>query len=132
MEFRRVLFRSNPAGNISTFAGNNTKGYAGDNGLANVANLNYVFGLLVANGALDISDYGNFAIRQVSFATGIITTVVGNGTQGYTGDGPLVTATSSLTQAGGQVILPTQLGGPYGILTDSSGQLYIADTVSSR
>ncbi len=131
-----VVRMVNPAGNISTFAGTNVAGFAGDNGLANAAKINYVFGLLVANGGLYISDYGNYAVRFVSFSTGLITTVVGNNNQGYTGDGPLVggsaTSTTAYYQSGGQVIQPTQLGGPYGILLDPSGQLYIADSVSAR
>jgi uncharacterized protein (TIGR03437 family) len=127
-----VIRMVNPAGNISTFAGNNTKGYTGDNGLATAAEFNYIFGLLVSGGNLMISDYGNYAVREISFTTGIVTTIVGNGTQGYTGDGPVVTGKSSTIQAGAQVISVTQLGGPYGILTDSSGQLFIADSSSSR
>ncbi len=125
-----VVRMVNPAGNISTFAGNNTKGYTGDDGPAVSAELGNVFGLTVANGGLYLADYGNYAVRQVSFATGIITTVVGDGTQGYTGDGPVITGKS--TPSGGQAATNTQLGGPYGLAVDATGQLYIADSVGSR
>jgi len=64
-----------------------------------------------------IADSGNNRVREVTAATGIITTVAGNGTAAYSGDGgPAVNA--SLNQPGA-----VTLGG--------SGSIYIADTLNS-
>ena len=63
-------------------------------------------------GNLYIADTGNNRIRKVS--NGVITTVAGNGTPGFSGDnGPATSA---------------QLNDPYGVAVDSAGNLYIADT----
>ncbi len=64
------------------------------------------------HGSLYIADAGNHRIRKVS--NGVITTVAGNGTLGYSGDGGLATI--------------AQLNSPSGISVDSAGNLYIADT----
>ena len=64
-------------------------------------------------GNLYIADTGNNRIRKVS--NGVITTVAGNGTSGFSGDnGPATSA---------------QLDSPYGVAVDSAGNLYIADTL---
>jgi 3-keto-L-gulonate-6-phosphate decarboxylase len=67
-----------------------------------------------AYGDLFIADAGNNVIREVISATGIIITVAGNGTAGYSGDGAAATA--------------AQLNCPHGVAVDSSGDLFIADT----
>ena len=69
-------------------------------------------------GNLYIADTGNSRIRKVSVANGTITTVAGNGTSGFTGDG------SSATSA--------ELNRPVGVAVDSAGNLYIADTGNNR
>ncbi len=99
-------------GVITTVAGTGTQGYNGDNIPAATAQLNAPWGVAVDSaGNLYIADAGNDRIRKVS--NGVITTVVGNGTQGYNGDNiPANTA---------------QLGGPIGVAVDSAGSLYIAD-----
>jgi sugar lactone lactonase YvrE len=104
-------------GAIATVAGNGTPGFSGDNGPASGAQLNGPWGLAVDSaGSLYIADWGNNRIRKVS--NGTITTVAGNGTQGFSGDnGP---ATS------------TQLNRPAGIAVDPAGNLYIADTGNNR
>ena len=73
-------------------AGNGTAGYSGDNGPATSAQLNTPYGVAVdAAGNLYIADTGNHRIRKVS--NGVITTVAGNGTPGYSGDnGPATSA----------------------------------------
>ena len=77
-----------PSGTISTLAGNGTAGYSGDGGLATNAELNGPGETAVdASGNIYIADTGNNVIREVTAATGIIHTVVGNGTAGYSGDG---------------------------------------------
>jgi hypothetical protein len=99
---------------ITTVAGTGTGGYAGDNGPATSANLNHPTGVAVdQSGNLYIADSTNARIREV--AGGTITTVAGNGTAGYNGDGPATTA---------------ELDQPYGVALDSSGHLYIADRIN--
>lgn len=106
------------AGDINTFSGNNAEGvgYQGDGGPATGALLrNPTAVLLDAAGNLYISDSGNNVIRMVN-PSGIISTVVGDGTglAGYKGDG------LQANQA--------ELNNPKGLAIDSSGNLYIADT----
>ncbi len=77
-------------GVITTVAGNYLAGagYSGDGGLATAAELNdcgYVaFG---SGGNLYITDDNNNVVRKVTTSTGVITTIAGNGTFGYNGDG---------------------------------------------
>lgn len=110
-DLQRVGLLSNSA--ITTFAGDGTAGYQGDGGLATAAYLSAPAGVaLDPSGNLFIADYGNNRVREVS--NGIITTVAGNGTFGYTGAGG--TATSAL------------LGNPSSVAIDSAGSLYITDS----
>ena len=70
-----------------------TVGYSGDNGPATAAELNSPMGVAVdAAGDLFIADDGDNRIREVNLATGMITTVAGNGTAGYSGDNGPATA----------------------------------------
>jgi trimeric autotransporter adhesin len=104
----------NTTGTITTFAGNGTAGYSGDNGPAAAATLNKPSALVEdAKNNLYLADTGNSVIRLVN-TTGTITTIAGNGTAGYSGDN-------------GQATNAT-LNAPYGLQVDSSGNLYIADT----
>jgi sugar lactone lactonase YvrE len=109
----RVRFVS-ATGVISSIAGDGFDNYSGDNGPAVRAQIADPEGVTVLpSGNLLIADTENFAIRQVNSA-GIMTTVAGNETYGYSGDnGPAVNA---------------QLGYPSGIATDSAGNFYIADS----
>jgi len=102
-----------PAYTISTVAGNATSGYAGDGGPATQADLNNPCGIAVdSSGNLYIADSGNSRIRKVS--AGIISTVAGSGTDGYSGDG------GSSTQA--------NIDLPCGVAVDSSGNIYFSQT----
>jgi sugar lactone lactonase YvrE len=104
-------------GVIVTVAGNGTAGYSGDNGPATSAQLNEPLGIAVdAAGSLYIGDFKNQSIRRVS--GGVITTVAGNGTDGYSGDNGLATS--------------AQLHYPNGVAVDLEGNLYIADVVNDR
>ena len=77
----------NHAGIISTVAGIGTAGFSGDGGPATAAKISGYLSICVdTSGNLYIGDAGNSRVRKVS-ATGIITTIGGNGTFGYTGDG---------------------------------------------
>jgi len=105
-------------GIITTVAGNGIGGYSGDGGPATNASLDYPDGVAVdASGNLFIADNLNSSIRKVS-TNGIITTVAGNGTWGYSGDGGAATNAN--------------LHFPYGVAVDASGNLFIADTFNSR
>ena len=76
-----------------------------------------------SSGNLYIADAANQRIRKVS-ANGIITTVAGNGIAGYSGDGgPATSAALQITSFGQS---------PSGVVVDTSGNLYIADTWNSR
>jgi gliding motility-associated-like protein len=103
----------NTSGVITTIAGNGTLGYSGDGGPATSAKMAYPCKVAVDNtGNVYIPDAQNHRIRKVSPA-GIITTVAGNGTNGYSGDGgPALNA---------------QLSFPGSVVIDNSGNLYIGD-----
>ena len=106
------------AGNISTVAGNGTPGYSGDGGPATSASLYYPSGVAVdAAGNLYIADTSNQRIRKVD-TSGNISTVAGNGTASYSGDGGAATSAS--------------LSAPLGVAVDSAGNLYIADSGNNR
>src|SRR5580698_3632852 len=76
------------AGYISTLAGNGSFGYSGDGGLATSAQLGNPFAPVVdAAGNVYFTDYTFTTVRKINAATGIITTIAGDGTQNYSGDG---------------------------------------------
>ncbi len=105
-------------GTMTTIAGNGTGGYSGDGGLATSAQVNYPQGLVVdASGNLLIADLGNYRIRKIS-TTGTITTAVGNGSAGFSGDGGAATS--------------AQINGAVGIALDVSGNIYFADQAPSN
>ncbi|MFI5141302.1 MAG: T9SS type A sorting domain-containing protein, partial [Bacteroidia bacterium] len=104
------------AGIISTVAGNGTSGYSGDGGQATSAELLSPRGVRVdAKGNIYIADFSR--IRKVTTA-GIITTIAGNGTTGFSGDGGQATA--------------AELNGATNISLDATGNLYIADINNIR
>ena len=106
-------------GVITTVAGNGGggQGFSGDNGQATSAQLNYPSSIAVDSaGNLYIADTDNERIRKVS--NGVITTVAGNGTYGFSGDnGPATSA---------------RLYHPGGVAVDSAGNLYVADSFNNR
>ena len=104
-------------GFISTVAGNGTPGYSGDGAPATAAQLGHPRYVAVDGfGNLFISDSDNSVIRKVTVATGLITTVAGNGTAGYAGDGtPATSANLS----------------PSGLAVDGSGNIYVSDAMNS-
>ncbi len=106
-------------GIINTVAGTGIAGYSGDNGLATAAKLDGPTNIAVdAAGDLFIGDAGNSRIREVDLTTGVITTVAGDGTAGYSGDNGPATA--------------AELGFAEGFALDSAGDLFIGDTFSGR
>ena len=105
-------------GIIATIAGTNS-GFSGDNGPALSSQLNLPTALATdASGNLYLADTGNHRIRKITSSTGIITTIAGTGTQGYSGDGG-----PSLSAA---------VDSPTGIAVDASNNLYLADTHNHR
>jgi len=110
------------AGSITTVAGDGSRGYSGDGGPAANAQLDGPTGVAVDTaGNLYIADGtrdGKDRIRRVMATTGFITTVAGNGTQGFSGDGGPATL--------------AQLRSLGGLATDPSGNLYIADNFNNR
>ncbi len=90
----------NASGTISTFAGNGNKTYAGDGAAATGASLARPRGLSVdASGNIYVADSDNHRIRMIA-TTGVVTTLAGNGSQGYTGDGgPAVNASLDTPRA---------------------------------
>ena len=105
------------SGVITTVAGGGTAGL-GDSGQATAAKLTFPSGVAVDNkGDLFIADLGNNRIREVNLSTGVITTVAGNGTQGFSGDTGLATS--------------AELNSPNGVAVDTQGDLFIVDTESN-
>lgn len=106
-------------GIITTVAGNGEHGYSGDDGPATQAMLASPIAVTCNDeGDLYIADHRNSRIRKVDAATGIITTVAGNGNQGFSGDGgPATQAAISLPRDGA---------------LDPDGALYIADGGNNR
>jgi sugar lactone lactonase YvrE len=108
------------AGNISTIAGDGICGFAGDGGPSSKARICYPHGLAIdADGSILFSDRGNARVRKVD-ATGKITTVAGNGTRAFCGDGG---------RAVNACINPTGIGL---IGNTTNGLLYIADSSNNR
>jgi sugar lactone lactonase YvrE len=103
-------------GYIFTIAGTGTAGYSGDNGQATSAQINGPNGLATdSSGNIYIGDRINQRIRKID-SNGVITTVAGNGQQGYSGDnGPATSA---------------QLNSPNGVTPDASGNMYITDRMN--
>ncbi|MEA1948214.1 MAG: sugar-binding protein, partial [Thermodesulfobacteriota bacterium] len=101
-------------GIITTVAGNGLSGYSGDGGPATEASLYHPSGVAVDTvGNLYVADYKNNRICKVD-TDGIITTVAGNGSSGYSGDGGPASEAS--------------LNRPYEVALDTSGNIYIADS----
>jgi trimeric autotransporter adhesin len=116
--YNRRIRKVSAAGIITTIAGDGLFGYSGDGGPAASAELGSPVGVaLDASGNLYIADAGNYRIRKVS-AAGIITTVAGNGSNNYSGDGGAAAN--------------AQLSEPEGVAVDAAGNVYIADTANQR
>jgi NHL repeat len=107
-----------PSGIINSYAGTGTCGSKGDGGKGVMAQVCLPAGLaLDGSHDLFIADTGNSKVRKVA-ENDNISTVAGNGKFGYSGDG------GSATKA--------ELAGPTGVSVDTTGDLFISDTLNSR
>jgi streptogramin lyase len=98
-------------------AGTGEQGYAGDGGPALAAKLGGPKGLAYAADQLFVADTENHAIRRIDLKTGVITTVLGNGTRG---DGPETSP------------VECRLSRPHGLLAGPGGTLYVTDSEAHR
>jgi sugar lactone lactonase YvrE len=117
-----LIRKVDPAGIITTVAGNQPLGFSGDNGSAIAADLSTPNALVTdAAGNLFFADSSNQRIRRID-SKGIITTVAGNSqpsyVPGFAGDGDLA--------------VKALLAYPRGAALDIAGNLYIADTENHR
>ncbi len=114
---RRVDARTNI---ITTVAGDGKKGFSGDGGPAAKAQLNEPYGIVVdKQGNLYFADRLNRRVRRVDGKTGVITTLVGDGSKTFSGDGGPA-ASAGLVE-------------PNGVALDPQKQtLYVADVADNR
>jgi sugar lactone lactonase YvrE len=113
-----VISRIDLKGNMTTYVGTGSSGFSGDGGKATDARLNVPAGLAFdKDGNLYIADRNNHRIRKVD-TRGIITTIAGTGTAGFSGDG------GPATQA--------QLNLPSGIAIDGKSNLFLSDRSNNR
>jgi Secretion system C-terminal sorting domain len=105
-------------GIITTVAGTGVQGYSGDGGPATNAQMFKPYGIYVdSEKNIFVAEWGNGVIRRIEGTTGIITTVAGNGTQGYSGDSGPATAAQLV---------------PDGVVLDRHGRMLIADFNNHR
>jgi sugar lactone lactonase YvrE len=115
----RRIRKVDTSGIITTVAGTGILGDSGDGGPATNARFTHPYSVAVdSSGNLFVVDYSANRVRKINYATGIITTVAGNGTAGYSGDGFAATG--------------AQLNEPAGVAVDKHGNLFICDYVNYR
>jgi sugar lactone lactonase YvrE len=106
-------------GMITTVAGTGIAGFAGDGGAAMAARLDRPTALAMDGaGNLYVADTDNHRVRKIAAGTGVITTVAGNGVEGFAGDG------------GAAVV--AEIDSPNGLAVDGAGDLFVADTHNGR
>jgi len=107
-----------PQGVISTVAGTGVSGFSGDGGPATSARINYPRDVAVdGSGNLYIADGPNYRVRKVT-PEGLISTIAGTGTYGFSGDGgPALSAS---------------IGFINGLTIDGAGNLWMSDTNNQR
>ncbi len=100
-------------------AGGRICGYSGDGGLAGNAEIGSSIGQIVFDAAGDMyfSDTNNQRVRRIDYDTGVIRTIAGDGTAGYTGDGGKATSAT--------LHIPTGVG------VDSQGNVYIISSAAT-
>lgn len=109
-------------GIITTIAGNGST-YSGDGGPAVNASFFQIDGVAVdANNNVYIADCGNNRIRKITSSTGIVTTIIGTGVAGYSGDGGPATSAQ----------ISAYNGWSKGLCVDGLGNIYFADCWNDR
>lgn len=104
---------------LTTIAGTGTAGYSGDGGPATAAEMNEPYEIRFDDGGnLFVVEMMNHVVRRVDAETQVITTVAGNGTKGFGGDGGPATKAA--------------LHRPHSIALDGHGGLFIADIGNHR
>ncbi len=112
------ILRVEPNGAINTVAGTGARGFSGDGGPATEAELAYPEDVAIGtDGSIYIADRGNHRIRRVA-PDGTISTVAGNGSRGFSGDGGPATK--------------AQLYSPQDVAVGPDGSLFIADRRNNR
>ena len=111
----RIRMVAAGTGTMTTVAGSGSSTFSGDNGQAKSAGLPTPYGVAVdGSGNLYLAMYSDSRVRKVTAATGVITTIAGNGNAGFTGNGGPGTS--------------AEISKPYGVAVDASGNVFIADT----
>jgi len=136
-QWQHQAFKITPSGSVTLFAGDGARvgdngdgQFAGDGGTAILASLNRAMSTTVdANGNVYIADIDNARIRRVDGTTGIISTVVGNGTQTIP---PWETGGETYMGGDGGQGTDAMLGAEVYLEVDDTGNLYIADTFNGR
>lgn len=115
----RVLKLDRREGRVKTVAGNGRKGYSGDGGLATHAELNEPYEVRFdGDGNMFFVEMQNHLVRRMDAKTGVISTVAGTGTPGFSGDGGPATK--------------AQFKQPHSIALDGRGGIYVADIGNHR
>ncbi len=112
-------------GIINSYAGTGVSGFSGDGGLASLAQLAGIKGqaaapanrIAIAGEKMYVADTGNQRIRVIDMTSGIITTLAGDGTAGYSGDGGSA--------------LEARIFSPADVAVGPEGEVYVADTENS-
>ena len=100
---------------VTTLAGNGGAGLVDGTGTA--AQFNYPSGVACdGSGNVYVADLNNQTIRKIVAATGVVTTLAGTGAAGFA-DGTGAVA---------------KFNGPFSLVFDSSGNLYVADQNNQR
>ena len=104
---------------VSVVAGTGEQGYSGDGSSALTATLNNPFDLAFSPDRSTVfSDTFNHCIRRIDAATGVISTICGTGTRGFSGDGGPATR--------------AELNEPYGVVIARQGRVFFADRLNRR
>jgi hypothetical protein len=106
------------SGNITTIAGTGVVGYSGDGAAATLAQLSYPEDIFVdGTGNVFIADLNNHVIRKID-TSGNISTIAGDGTNGFSGDGAAATL--------------ARMQSPASVFVDATGNVFIADSQDRR
>ena len=114
------LYNAEYSPTANRVAGGAGCGFSGDGGQARSAEISSTIGQIAFDVAGDLyfADAGNQRVRRIDYNTGIIHTIAGNGTAGYTGDGGAATS--------------AKLNNPTGLAVDSQGDVYIISSAATN